>query len=142
MNLRAKALGLNATSFANPAGLDHPRQWSTPKDIAWLTVYALQHPAIRERMGTSSKMIYSKEGTSISLSHTHALVHEHGEVVGGKTGTTDAAGQCLVSVVDHGGREYIVVLLNSLHRYTDLKSILATIAPSSSLVSAVDAPPA
>jgi len=142
MNLRAKALGLKATSFANPSGLDHPRQWSTPKDIAWLTMFALRHPEIRERMGKSGEVVYSKEGTAVPLSHTHAMLHTNSAIIGGKTGTTDAAGQCLVSVVEHGEREYIVVLLNSLRRYGDMKSILATIAPSSSVVSVADSPSA
>ncbi len=142
MNLRAKALGLHSTAFANPSGLDHPRQWSTPKDLAWLTLFALQHPELRDRMGKRNTTITSKEGTTIALSHTHALVHGSKAVIGGKTGTTDAAGQCLVSVVEHEEREYVVVLLNSLHRYSDLKNILTSLAPPATVVSAADAPPA
>jgi len=140
MNIRATSLGLKGTSFANASGLDHPRQWSTPKDIAWLTMFALRHTEIRERMGVSDKMIYSKKGVSVSLSHTHAMLHASTSVVGGKTGTTDAAGQCLVSVVEQDDREYVVVLLNSLQRYKDMKSILATIAPTPAVISAADSP--
>ena len=136
MNIRAKALGLKGTSFANPSGLDHPRQWSTPQDLAWLTISALRHPEIRERMGQSSKMVYSKEGTAISLSHKIP------GIIGGKTGTTDAAGQCLVSVVEQDDREYVVVLLHSLQRYRDMQSILAAIAPVSPVISAAQLPAA
>jgi len=142
MNIRAKALGLKGTSFANPSGLDHPRQWSTPQDLAWLTISALRHPEIRERMGQSSKMVYSKEGTAISLSHTHAMLHGDTPISGGKTGTTDAAGQCLVSVVEQDGREYVVVLLHSLQRYRDMQSILAAIAPVSPVISTAQLPAA
>ncbi|KKW39506.1 MAG: Serine-type D-Ala-D-Ala carboxypeptidase [Candidatus Peribacteria bacterium GW2011_GWC2_54_8] len=142
MNIRAKALGLKGTSFANPSGLDHPRQWSTPQDLAWLTISALRHPEIRERMGQSSKMVYSKQGTAISLSHTHAMLHGDTPISGGKTGTTDAAGQCLVSVVEQDGREYVVVLLHSLQRYRDMQSILAAIAPVSPVISAAQLPAA
>ena len=142
MNIRARALGLKGTSFANPSGLDHPRQWSTPKDLAWLAMTALRHPEIRERMGKSDALIYSKEGTAISLSHTHAMIHGDTIVSGGKTGTTDAAGQCLVSVVEQDGKELVVVLLNSLQRYRDMKSILAAIAPAPPVISATDLPAA
>ena len=142
MNIRANALGLKGTSFANPSGLDHPRQWSTPNDIAWLTMYATRNPEIQERMGKRNAMIYSKNGTPISLSHTHAMLHGDSIVRGGKTGTTDAAGQCLVSIVEQGEREYIVVLLNSLQRYKDMKSIIAAIAPPSPVISATDSPAA
>lgn len=129
MNMRAEALGLKSTSFANASGLDHPRQWSTPQDIAWLTMFALKYPEVRERMGRRGEVVYSQEGTQVSLSHTHALLHSSNAVWGGKTGTTDAAGQCLVSLVEYEGREYLVVLLNSLQRYSDMKSILHAIAP-------------
>ncbi|PIQ76359.1 hypothetical protein COV83_03425 [Candidatus Peregrinibacteria bacterium CG11_big_fil_rev_8_21_14_0_20_49_14] len=130
MNIRAEALGMKSTSFANASGLDHPRQWSTPQDIAWLTMFALKYPEIRGRMSTESDVVYSRQGSQVSLSHTHALLHAKNAVWGGKTGTTDAAGQCLVSLVKYEGREYVVVLLNSLQRYRDMNSILHAIAPS------------
>lgn len=141
MNIRAEALGLKGTSFANPSGLDHPRQWSTPLDIAWLTLSAIKHPEIAERMGRSSMQIVSKRGTPISLAHTHAMVRSEEAVVGGKTGTTDAAGQCLVSVVEKDNHTYLVVLLNSLQRYKDMSSILEVLVPPPpSVVSAADSP--
>lgn len=130
MNIRAEALGMKSTSFANASGLDHPRQWSTPQDIAWLTMFALKYPEIRNRMSTESDVVYSRQGSQVSLSHTHLLVHSSNAVWGGKTGTTDAAGQCLVSLVEYEGKEYVVVLLNSLQRYGDMKSILHAIAPT------------
>jgi D-alanyl-D-alanine carboxypeptidase len=43
---------------------------------------------------------------------------------GGKTGTTPAALQCLLSVVDVRGRRYVVVLLHSRDRYADMRLLL------------------
>ena len=125
MNARALQLGMTATSFRNPAGLDHPAHWSTPQDIAWLSAFALRYPEIEERMSRSGQRIVSREGDTISLYHTHALLHEVGPVLAGKTGTTNDAGQCLLSVVDHEERSYLVVLLNSNQRYKDMNTILA-----------------
>ena len=72
------------------------------------------------------------------LTHTHALLHVDSAVTGGlhdlpivragKTGTTDAAGQCLLSIVNIHQRQYVVVLLHSLDRYADMHTILDTIA--------------
>lgn len=124
MNARAKPLGLENTSFANPSGLDDASQWSTPRDIAWLAVYALRNPAIRSRMSTAQASIRSTEGRTIVLEHTHALLGKGGTVIAGKTGTTVAARQCLLSLVNEGGREYLVVLLGSNERYGDLRTVL------------------
>lgn len=129
MNRRAAALGLSHTSFANPSGIDDENQFSTPRDLAWLTLAALRVQSIAERMGKTSANIGSREGTPIHLTHTHMLLHDDSSVVAGKTGTTLGAGQCLISVVQEGGREYIVVLLNSSERYADMRAILRTLSP-------------
>ena len=133
MNERAQELGLKNTSFANPVGLDDADQWSTPKDVSWLARYAFRFPVIADRLGTSSKIIRSRAGEAIPLFHTHALLHVDERVVAGKTGTTDEAGQCLMSVVHEGDRTYLVVLLGSLQRYKDLNSILNALSEHSIL---------
>lgn len=133
MNDRALTLGLHATMFENPVGLDHPAQRSTPQDIAWLTVTTLRHPAIARRLSMRGTTITSLQGSSIALSHTYALMHaarpEYAKpvVLAGKTGTTNGAGQCLMSLVEQGQRQYVVILLNSLQRYQDMHAILEAI---------------
>ncbi len=130
MNERAVSLGLRETSYANPTGLDDEDQYSTPRDIAWITTFVTRQPEIRERMSMRADTIWSREGSRIDLWHTHALLHTEESVVAGKTGTTGAAGQCLVSLVAEGGREYVVVLLHSQERYADLRTILRSLEPT------------
>lgn len=125
MNQRALQLGMTATSFRNPAGLDHPAHWSTPQDIAGLTMFALQHPDITDRLARSGQKIVSLEGDIIQLYHTHALLHEVSPVLAGKTGTTRDAKQCLMSIVALHDKQYIVVLFNSNQRYKDMATIIA-----------------
>ncbi|HBH19440.1 MAG TPA: hypothetical protein DEB30_01150 [Candidatus Peribacter riflensis] len=128
MNARAAALGLTGTQYANPSGMDDPRQWSTPRDIARLTAHIQKEPALRERLALKGTRIAGKSGQEIALTHTHALLRARNPFVEeGKTGTTNAAGQCLVSVVGEGEREYVVVLLHSQQRYDDMKAILASL---------------
>jgi len=127
MNARAGALGLKDTQYANPSGLDSSLQWSTPQDLTWLASFVLRKPEIRERMGKRGTRIISRQGSTIPLTHTHALLGTESEVVAGKTGTTMGAKECLLSVVDAGGHEYVVVLLHSLERYKDMLKILSAI---------------
>ncbi|HVW66433.1 MAG TPA: serine hydrolase [Candidatus Peribacteraceae bacterium] len=128
MNARAKTLGLKQTSYDNPVGFDAPRQESTPRDLAWLAMYVLKNPEIAKRMSTPSTQIVSAEGHAMSLFHTNELLHEDSFVIAGKTGTTDDAGQCLLSIVEEKGRKYVVVLLHSRDRYGDMNVILPELA--------------
>lgn len=134
MNARALQLGMTGTSFRNPAGLDHPAHWSTPQDIAWLSMFVLRNEEIADRMGRAGQRISSLEGDTIQLYHTHMLLHELGPVMAGKTGTTNDAGQCLMSIVESGDRKYLVVLMHSSQRYKDMTAILATLVPDTSPV--------
>lgn len=125
MNKRAKELGLKDTAFVNPTGLDAFGQRSTPQDITWLAMFAMRYPQIGTRMSTRSITISATSGKSIALNHTHALLHKgEPDIVAGKTGTTDGAGQCLLSLVEERGRRYLVVLLGSDDRYRDMRTIL------------------
>jgi D-alanyl-D-alanine carboxypeptidase len=124
MNERAKTLGLKNTSFKNPTGLDETQHFSTPRDVSWLVTFALRKPAIADRMATKTTSITSTDGATIALSHTHQLLHSPSAVLMGKTGTTDAAGQCLLSIVREGNREYVVILLHSRERYADMRAVL------------------
>jgi D-alanyl-D-alanine carboxypeptidase (penicillin-binding protein 5/6) len=129
MNERAKKLGLTHTSYDNPIGFDGPQQESTPQELAWLAMYVLRYPEIAQRMSTADTQIQSVNGRIMILKHTNELLHEDSFVTAGKTGTTDAAGQCLLSIVQENGHRYVVVLLHSRDRYADMKRILATLRP-------------
>lgn len=125
MNVRAKELGLLHTSYQNPVGFDAEAQWSTPQDIAWLTMFALRSEEIRRRMGMRGTTIRNRAGDAVTMTNTNALLHAESGVIAGKTGTTPAARQCLVSIVaGSDDREYIVVLLRSLDRYADMRALV------------------
>jgi serine-type D-Ala-D-Ala carboxypeptidase (penicillin-binding protein 5/6) len=140
MNERTVDLGLSDTSYGNAIGLDAADQQSTPRDLALLALAVWRHPEIRDRMSMTGTLIRSAGGTNVALYHSHQLldVPLAGSVTGGpntgavvragKTGTTDAAGQCLLSLVEAGGRRYIAVLLHSRDRYADMRTILASLS--------------
>ncbi len=131
MNDRAKELGLTRTGFVNPTGLDDFGQNSTARDLAFLTMYVLRHPEIVERMGLTQASITTKGGSTFSLSHTHQLLKkDDSNITAGKTGTTDLAKECLISIVEQGGRRTLVVLLHSDDRYGDMQTLLSVLPTS------------
>ena len=133
MNKRAEVLGLKNTNFANPVGLDDTDQWSTPRDMAWLTRFAMRSPVISTRMGQRSLTIRTSKNEPLYLTHTHATLQIDRSIIAGKTGTTNGANQCLISVVEENGHTYLVVLLNSLQRYKDMSLILEALRTPSIL---------
>lgn len=125
MNARAKALGLEDTAYKTSTGFDAEGQHSTPRDVGILTTFVLGMPEISSRMALSSASITSGSGTVLSFVHTHQLLRQPNAVVAGKTGTTDGAGQCLMSVFKERGHRYAAVLLHSNDRYGDMRRILS-----------------
>jgi len=125
MNDRAAALGLSDTVYATATGFDAPGQHSTPRDLGILTAFVLRFPSIADRMALTSGVIKSSSGTMLSFSHTHQLLRQDNAITAGKTGTTDGAGQCLMSVFEERGHRYAAVLLHSDDRYGDMRRILS-----------------
>ncbi len=127
MNRRADALGMRATQFANPAGLDNQQQYSTPRDLAWLTVAAMRQPAFRATVGMRTATIVSAAGTEFPLKNTNEMLHYNESVFGVKTGTTGSAGECLIVAFVVKERSYLLVLLKSSDRYTDALNVLQAV---------------
>jgi len=54
MNDKAHRLGLRDTHFENPNGLDSPNHYSTARDLAVLTAYAMENPIFRQTVSTKN----------------------------------------------------------------------------------------
>lgn len=108
MNAMAAELGLAHSSFRNPHGLDEPGHYSSPLDLARLTIAALRTPGFAEIFGAPA---YSGDGHSYQ--HGNQLPGMTSGVVGGKTGWTDGCGLCLIEAVEIDGRTVVVVLMSS-----------------------------
>ncbi len=125
MNERVTALGLNDTHFTNPVGFDHPDNYSTAFDLSLIAKQAFRRPLVREIM---TKEIFTLKDASGkergTFSNTNHLLNSYLEVLGGKTGTTPEAGQCLFFVVkNEEGHEILIILLGSPNRYQEAKVI-------------------
>lgn len=123
MNLKADALGAGGANLLNTNGLPADGHTLSCYYLAILARSAMQHEEFRSRVGS----VYGKmEGGSYDrdLKNTNKLLTMNEYVTGIKTGTTNAAGACLVSSMERDGRSVIAVVLNSGDRYGDSLSLL------------------
>lgn len=122
MNERAKLMGLENTNFKNSVGNDEDGHYSTATDLIKLTRYALTNDAIREITRKKSYALRTESGKTYFLVNTNKLLGS--SYFGVKTGTTFAAGECLVSLYKEGDREIIGAVLGSTDRFYETQKII------------------
>lgn len=133
MQQLAQRLSVSQTQFANPVGLDAPAQKLSAWDLAILSREALKHPVLAELVQQKTYTVTNwRQGLAIKhlLTNTNQLLWSSWEVKGLKTGTTDLAGEVLVSLVTLQGRDLIVVVMGSQDRYLDTDHLLRQIKTS------------
>lgn len=124
MNERATQIGAKNTHFENPNGLDGAEHKTTAKDLALITACALKNEMFKKIVATESIKI----GDRYFTNH-NKLLKMSGEIIGVKTGFTKAAGRCLVSAIDRGGRVFVSVTLNAPDDWNDHLYMYKTYAP-------------
>ena len=116
MNRVAGELGLRETHFVNPNGLTAPGHQSSARDLARLAHHALALPSFAAYVATR-KHDYSLVNAQGQRRgdvwiNTNRLLDTEG-YDGVKTGTTRAAGECLVASGRRNGDHVIVVILGA-----------------------------
>jgi len=98
MNAKAKELGLDHTSYANPHGLDAPGHHSSVRDLVTLSQVAMRDPLFRELVSSRRASIPGPGGVGRrQLESENELLDIDPEADGVKTGMTDGAGYALVA---------------------------------------------
>lgn len=124
MNEEAMRLGATNTSFANPHGLSDDNHFTTAYDLYLIFNEAIKYDSFNEiiHMTSYQTTFYDKDGKAkeLTVNSTNRFLKgdfnapENITVIGGKTGTTNAAGHCLILLSrDVNGAPYISVILNS-----------------------------
>lgn len=113
MNRKAASLGMRNSHFINPNGLPQPGQYSTARDMAIAARAAYRSPLIRSFTATKAMTFRFNDGRTRLIENTNRLLKTVPYCDGLKTGTTNAAGRCLVSSGSLNGRSVIVVVLKS-----------------------------
>ncbi len=119
MNLRARALGLTQTHFANPHGLDSGENYSTALDLARLAQAALQNEQFCAVVSTKTITCAGR-----TLTNHNKLLWRYDGCIGVKTGYTRHAGRILVSAAERGGRMLIAVTISDPDDWRDHAALL------------------
>ncbi|MCI8831146.1 MAG: D-alanyl-D-alanine carboxypeptidase [Lachnospiraceae bacterium] len=141
MNQEARAIGATGTHFTNPHGLHEEDHYTTAYDLYLIFHEALKYPKFREVTGSTAyaASYQSASGETISTTWKGGNWFMTGEretpegltVFGGKTGTTRAAGYCLVmGTRDASSDEYISVIMKAESRpglYDNMANIISKI---------------
>jgi len=114
MNQRARELGMYHTNFTNTSGLHDENQYTTAYDLALLLRHALNNSKFREIFTTRTYHFTTLFGEqrimySTLFSNIWTTEFSSGEIIGGRTGFTDAAGRCLASLATNGVDEFILI---------------------------------
>jgi D-alanyl-D-alanine carboxypeptidase len=118
MNAQAAALGLHDSHFVNPSGYpDDPGQVSSAHDLAVMMMVDWQYFPIFDQLADV------RDSTELPATATHPSFQLHNVLsriftfypptVAGKSGFTNGAGPCLVTVATRGGHHLVLVLLDA-----------------------------
>jgi D-alanyl-D-alanine carboxypeptidase len=131
MNEKARNLHLANTVFKNPVGYDHPEHVSTARDLALLAHAALKHEFVAETVAIQSLVVSDTTGrVSHRLATTNELLKSDPSIRGVKTGTTEQAGQVLITLAVRNEHPVLLVLLGSQDRYRDTTDLLSWVYDS------------
>ncbi|MBQ1311557.1 MAG: D-alanyl-D-alanine carboxypeptidase [Blautia sp.] len=141
MNSYAASIGCTGTHFTNPHGLPDVDHYTTPYDIYLMLNEAIKYPEFTEITQLSEYTVnytrYDGSAVSTRLEATdHYLTGEatapkNVVVLGGKTGTTSAAGNCLAILVQNAyGEPFTSIVMGASSKevlYSQMNSLLQNI---------------
>jgi len=116
MNRKAIALGAADTRFINPNGLPGRGQHTTAFDLAKIMRQAIRHPVLKEILGTRTTELSTENGKTVWVKNTNKLLWTDEELLGGKTGFTQAARHCFVCAGERENNTLIVAVLGAPSR--------------------------
>lgn len=112
MNDKARALDCNNTNFVTPNGLDAEGHYTSARDLAIISSYAIQNKDFINITNSSSYQFKElKNGRSFSVSNKNKFLYMMDGAIGIKTGFTSKAGYCFVGAIRRLDRTLISVVL-------------------------------
>ncbi len=124
MNEEAAAIGAVDTHFSNPHGMTEENHYTTAYDLYLIMNEAMKYPEFRRICRTKQFIAEFLDADGLAVSRTwdntnkylkgDAELPEGLKLVAGKTGTTMAAGNCLVlATADADGKEIISIVMKA-----------------------------
>ncbi|MCC7364367.1 MAG: D-alanyl-D-alanine carboxypeptidase [Dehalococcoidia bacterium] len=118
MNDWAWDMGLRETHFANAHGLSNPNHYTTARELAHISRYAMANPVFAEIVRAGSHMAIGHYRTLV-VNNVNSYMWQVPGADGLKTGFTYRAGKTLVASATRNGHRLYVVLLNAPSREAD-----------------------
>lgn len=126
MNEKAKEIGCTSTHFVNPNGAHDENHYSTARDLALISKYAMQNETFRALVKTTSYKLpitnkYESEDRLFTTTNSLLIVNNNDRAdnyyykyaTGIKTGFTTPAKNCLIASANKGDLELLTVVLGA-----------------------------
>lgn len=141
MNEEAASIGATNCNFTNPNGLTEEGHYMTAYDLYLIFQEALRYELFNQiiQMATYTSSYHDRNGNEKALDLKNSNRYLRGTwempanvtVIGGKTGTTTAAGSCLVLLAKSSdGTPYISIIMKDSsgdQLYTDMTDLLSIV---------------
>ncbi len=124
MNRTALAIGARQTHFVNPHGLTAAHHYTSARDLGRIAQVALRQPEVGRIVASQELTLTPEGGRGRPIRNTNALLGSYVGADGAKTGTTNAAGKCLVASARREDVHLIAVVLKGGDRYGDATRLL------------------
>jgi len=118
-----KSIGAENTNLVTPSGLHNDNHYSTAKDLATISSYALKNDIFAKVVSTTETRIPNEKGK-----YDHRLLKNKNKFLttfvgadGIKTGYTKKAGRCFVGSGTRDGMQVVCVLLNCRPMFEECK---------------------
>ena len=121
MNRKAQQLGCKDTHFTNSHGLHNKNHYSTARDMATITKYAMTVPGFTEVTGTTAweyspvgqpeveRIAYTTNKLLVNNVDDSGVAYYYQSATGIKTGSLDESGYCITASATAFGYTYIAV---------------------------------
>lgn len=127
MNQRLVELGCENTHFVNASGLPQEGQYTTARDLAKITVAALENElftqmfnAVSYTVSATNKVKERTVKTTNYLTSKETVKTQYdSRVTGGKTGALSTTDRSLICTAEHSGKRYLVVVMSAQGTVTE-----------------------
>lgn len=146
MNEKAKEIGMTSTVFTNAHGMYDPAQYTTARDMAVLTKYALSVPLFSEIATTQSytpvvpNPVHHPKHDAWIWTHSNVMTDKTDNVYyylgakGIKTAKLETAGRNLITIASKNGYSYLVVLMKAPFKDEDGESTFCHIKDATNVL--------
>ena len=125
MNETARKCGAINTNFVTPHGLHDDNHFTTARDLAAISAYAMKNPTFREIVSTKRHVMpWANHDYDRVILNKNKILSTFDGGDGIKTGYTKKAGRCLVSSATREGMTVISVVLNCSPMFEECRKLM------------------